>query len=158
MSASGAPFAASVNPAYAILTPGLGNASCDISWTPDTLQKRIAAYPLSLRIQEQHGSTIYFSDKTLFLNVTASVGIEKASTTKEPAVIFPNPSNGTFTLQFNLEKRACVKVEVLDSELRLVSQLSDKLMNAGNNVILNTNSVFQKGMYPRLVLFSNYQF
>ncbi len=147
MQANGAPFALSTNPAYYSTASGLGIASCDISWTPAVGQINSTPYNIAFRVLERHGVYTFVSDKTVQFQVSDVLGVKDFATATSVSDIYPNPSNGSFYLPFNLENAAQVKVEVLNSNGQVVSILANKTMNAGKNVILTTNSNLSKGMY-----------
>lgn len=147
MNANGAPFALATNPAYFSTASGLGIASCDISWTPTALQIKNNAYNIAFRILEHHGAHTYVTDNTVQFQVTNPLTVKELSAANSVSDVYPNPSNGSFYVPFNLENAAQVKVEVLNANGQVVSVLANKMMNAGKNVILNTNSSLSKGVY-----------
>ncbi len=147
MNANGAPFTLASNPAYFSTVSGLGIASCAISWTPSAGQIKNAAYNIAFRVFEHSGVNTYVSDKSVQFKVTAPLSVKEIGQGIHANEVYPNPSNGSFYVPFSLDKAAQVKVEVLDSNGKLVSVLANKNMNAGQNVVLNTNSNFKKGVY-----------
>jgi hypothetical protein len=147
MQANGAPFALATNPAYYSTASGLGIASCDISWTPTLGQINTTPYNIAFRILERHGVYTFVSDKTVQFVVNDALGVKDVAAGTSVSDVYPNPSNGSFFVPFNLESAAQVKVEVLNANGQVVSTLANKTMNAGKNVILNTNSSLSKGIY-----------
>lgn len=63
--------------------------------------------------------------------------------------VYPNPTNGSFTVDFTLEKTSDIKIEVLDAAGRNVSEVLNAKFPLGNNklpVRLGRNQVFP-GIY-----------
>lgn len=147
MSANGAPFAFATNPAYFSTASGLGIASCDISWTPNASQINNNSYNIAFRIAEKHGVYTYVSDKTIQFQVITPLAVKEISKGNVVNEIYPNPSNGSFYLPFNLETAAQVKVEIMNANGQQVSVLANKMMNAGQNVILSADNNLSKGVY-----------
>ncbi len=147
LSANGAPFAFTTNPAYFSTASGIGIASCDISWTPTVDQIKNAAYTIAFRISEKHGVHTYVSDKSIQFSVTNPLNVSSLSNSFKSGTIFPNPANSSFYVPFNLEKSGNVKVEVMNAQGQLVKVLSEKVMKEGQNIVLVTDSNLSKGIY-----------
>ena len=77
---------------------------------------------------------------------TGTVGIVEEI--KENTVsVFPNPTNGISTIEFNLIKNAPVKMNIYNSVGSLVSTQSSQNMVAGNHKLNFDGSDLAKGMY-----------
>ena len=58
------------------------------------------------------------------------------------AVIFPNPTSGTFTLQFNQKLSSPVNIEILN----MIGNVIEKTTTDNETVVFNQNSL-AKGIY-----------
>lgn len=67
-----------------------------------------------------------------FTPTSSSVDIKEFN---PPLVIFPNPSAGQATLQFEIHKRGMIKIEIYSEEGQLVRHLTNKEMDAGKHSI-----------------------
>lgn len=80
------------------------------------------------------------------LNFDPSVGINEESGTVELSEVYPNPTNGTTTVDFSLLNNENVKVLVLDASGRIVKTVLDGAQAAGDHSV-SFEADFASGVY-----------
>jgi trimeric autotransporter adhesin len=86
--------------------------------------------------------------------VTVIVGVEELGNNFN-AVLFPNPSNGAFTLSFSIYETQQLQIDLVDVTGRVLNAVANKTFIAGNHsLLLNANDV-SNGMYSLVVRSEN---
>jgi hypothetical protein len=148
MSVQGEPMILPTNPAqFSVTNSAPGTVTGQFSWTPLASQERSQPYILAFRINEQHGLNTYSHDQTLLLYVNSNAGIEQINSNSINARVYPNPSDGNWSLSFNLGKKSNVTVEIIDMTGKLVTNAFKGELSAGTNLIRNTDSKLSTGNY-----------
>jgi Secretion system C-terminal sorting domain len=143
--AAGEPVLLATNPAVVNITSGTGSSSATINWTPDASQARILPYILALRIGETYFANTFSSDITFSLRVGNFAGIENASNEVVKG-IYPNPSNGNFTVEMYSDKTQSVNLNItnlMGQQIKVIPQV----LNSGVNLLNVENLNLPNGTY-----------
>lgn len=87
------------------------------------------------RVMVRAADNIFYSINTKHISVTGNVGVNDFSL--ENFTVFPNPSEGNFSVKFNIESSDMVSISLYDLRGRLIDQ------NTFNNI---SSSIFQHTM------------
>jgi hypothetical protein len=148
MSVQGEPMLLATNPAqFSVTNSAPGTVTGQFSWTPLVTQERAEPYILAFRINEQHGQNVYSHDQTLLLYVNHNAGVEQINSSLLNARVYPNPSDGNWSLSFNLEKKSTVAIEIIDMAGKHVTNAFKGELSAGTNLIRNTDVKLSMGNY-----------
>lgn len=110
-------------------------------------------YWQSSTINFQNGSTSItlpgYSLMTLHGNDAISTAVKDplSDTTVKKFEVFPNPHSVTATIYFELAQKAWVNLSICDVNGKLLRQLKDELMTAGNHEITLDSNVLAPGTY-----------
>ena len=146
LSGAGEALLLSNNPA--VFTP-INAASCaggTLSWTPTAAQARTAPYVIGIRVTEEYNSQVFQSDLSISLRVGNSAGLNSINSNANFS-LSPNPSNGTFNLQFTTASAEPVRVSVMTITGKVVSSFVNSQIVNGVNVIMVNDLGLSKGIY-----------
>ncbi|MCF8252986.1 MAG: hypothetical protein K9H61_03410 [Bacteroidia bacterium] len=79
----------------------------------------------------------------------------KSLLNEEPAVLFPNPSNGIFNLSFNYEEDKVLSFRLIDFSGKTVFEEADQAFNSGKQLKIFQADKINKGYYVLQVIENN---
>lgn len=94
-----------------------------------------------------YGNNFYIDDITVS---EYGVGIQSPNSGTTALTIFPNPSNGAFTLNYSLAEASDVRVSIVDVTGREIIQLSSEKQTAGSHqqsVLADAARALSRGIY-----------
>ena len=110
--ASGDPFEIPGNNANFVVKKSVSKTIVGtFSWTPTPADVRAEPYRLVVRASDD----VLTYDYTILLDVSSSVGISELSEKAQSITVFPNPSNGSFTLEVESIEAGPYTLEILDA-------------------------------------------
>lgn len=144
LEAYGAPLSWSSSPATFYFNANGGNNKVigTFQWTPDISALRNDPYITVFRASD---GTFSF-DLAILLRVVNSTGITDINNPDLLGGVFPNPSNGTFTMPVTLEGATGFGYQIFDLSGRMVYTSDVNTMNAGVNMIQH-NTPLNSGAY-----------
>lgn len=144
---NGEPFIIT-NGATVTTTSGSGNATAVINWTPAANQQRTAPYVASLRVSQYFGNFYLSNDYTISLYVgVVPASVHSNELTSSIGDVYPNPSNGSFNVDYNSLNATSINVKVYDLLGALVATKNNVLINAGLNIVNFNDLNLNKGRY-----------
>jgi hypothetical protein len=147
---NGEPMLLASNAATYSQTTGTNSITSTVNWTPDISQARVLPYILALRVSENYGSNMFSSDITYSLRVGNATGINTADADVVHG-IYPNPSNGNFTVEMNSDKTQSVTLSItsmIGQQLKAIPQE----LNSGINILNVKNLDLPHGTYLMSVI------
>ena len=86
-------------------------------------------------------------DTSFFVPANITTGISNVAGAIHGLTVSPNPSSGSPELFFNMEKTSTVDISLYDISGRLMKQLFNETLSAGNNSMKVDDSGLASGMY-----------
>ena len=146
MRAFGEPFQLANNRALLSTTNSPGFLTGTVQWSPDASQVRSAPYIMALRVVEPYAPYTFSNDLTFELRLNHVTGIPVIKNTVIRNV-FPNPNNGSFTLEIHSILRNKGDVVIINMLGQQVHSIRNILLHEGVNAILLNNSSLSEGHY-----------
>ena len=143
--ATGEPLNLPTNPAIFSFVNSMGSATGALTWSPIASQARTAPYIACMRVSENYGTSMFQQDITYILHVNTVTAINDLLT-NSTINVFPNPSNGNFTLAIQSEKASEVTVLISNLIGQQMKEFNQHL-NAGLNAISVQNLLLPDGKY-----------
>ncbi len=116
-------------------------------WRLETINLATFTGTSNLRIKFENtsdtGNNTYIDE----VNITGVVGLDELNPASLNFDIYPNPSHGESTINFDLLKEGNAQIHILDIMGREVNQLADSRLNAGSHQFNINNDNFAKGIY-----------
>ena len=145
ISATGEPLNLATNPAIFTFNNTMGSASGLLTWSPSSSQARTAPYIACMRVSENFGTNTFQQDITYVLHVNTITSINDILSNSSVNV-YPNPSNGNFTLAIQSEKASEATVLISNLIGQQMKEFNQHL-NAGLNAISVQNLQLPDGKY-----------
>nr|MBK9651728.1 T9SS type A sorting domain-containing protein [Bacteroidota bacterium] len=136
------------NGATVTTSNGIGGASAVINWTPTANQQRNAAYVAALRVSQAVYNYTFANDYSISLFVgVIPAGINDNSNVKGVSDVYPNPTSGSFNIDYNAANATSINVKVYDLLGSLIVTKSNININAGINIVSINDANLSKGKY-----------
>ncbi|MCD4745445.1 MAG: PKD domain-containing protein [Bacteroidales bacterium] len=126
--------------------PG-GDPATSTEQNPSVVYNTAGIYDVSLTVSDGSSSNTYTRTDYIIVNTCAGITEKTANFNIN---IFPNPSNGYFTLKFNSVKEDIVNIKILNS-LNVVVYENKNLRITGDNISTIDISYLSKGVYFLIV-------
>jgi flagellar hook assembly protein FlgD len=100
-------------------------------------------------IKKTDGNVLTFnlSDINKFTFGQSLTVIDQVKINKINTLIYPNPSNGEFKIDFNIDNKSKVDVSILNIEGKLIENIYSEEINGGNHSINWQNKSLSNGTY-----------
>lgn len=136
------------NGATVTTSNGIGGASAVINWTPTANQQRNAAYVAALRVSQAVYNYTFANDYSISLFVgVIPAGINDNSNVKGVSDVYPNPTSGSFNIDYNAAIATSINVKVYDLLGSLIVTKNNININAGINIVSINDANLSKGKY-----------
>ena len=147
LEAIGEPFIISNNPAtYSVSNLNFTSKSININWNTVPAHDRNNPYFFCIRNADSSGTDIFKADLTFVIYINNVTGVDQLINNKLLRSVYPNPSNGSFTIEINSEKQQLVQLELTNMIGQVVKRFPTEI-NSGLNLIQVQNNKLKSGTY-----------
>lgn len=145
VNAVGEPLLLSANPATIGITTNGNTTTASLNWTPTLNQARVLPYILALRVADTYGSNVFYNDISFALRVGNATFVNSNENDVVKG-IYPNPSNGNFSVEMSSEKSQNVVLSITNLIGQQLKSIPQQL-NSGINLVNVTNLDLPNGKY-----------
>ena len=122
---------------------GDSTAMDSIDWSPSHNYHHNGRYPVTLSVWTKEGCVLSASDT--FNMLMTDISPEIASSISFS--VYPNPSSGSFTIDYSLNEKTNIKMLLFDMTGRQISVLMNQNKSAGNYSYYSSNLQMLRGTY-----------